>query len=53
MQSFLPSFAVPSNHQSVRLFYSLIPSYLTFFAADSQKDPFNDDFLWFEIVNPC
>lgn len=39
MQSFLPSFAVPSNHQSVRLFYSLIPSYLTFFAADSQKDP--------------
>lgn len=39
MQSFLPSFAVGSNHQSVRLFYSLIPPYLTPFAADSQKDP--------------
>lgn len=39
MQSFLLSFAVPINNQSVRLFYSLIPSYLTPFAADSQRDP--------------
>lgn len=35
----LAELCLPSNHQSVRLFYSLIPPYLTPFAADSQKDP--------------
>lgn len=51
MQSFLSSLAVPSNHQSVHLFYALIPSYFTPSAefqvrtlcCRQSKRPFNDD----------